>query len=788
MQSSRTRPQTQTKQFVAWARVSSDRQKKEGFSLQDQEARLTEFAQRLGGGIIKLFKIAETASKRDERDTFREFTTYVKRHHHALSGMLFVKVDRAARNIRDWADLEALADATGVPLFFPDQPTGETPAGRMQRRMSAVFASYQTDQQATDISAGIRRRIENGLPMGRQYGYRNVRVNGRSIIEHDPIEAPKVRRVFELFAYQPLTLDSLSETLARQGIIYSDRKPQFHRATLYRMLNNRHYIGDVQHKGQWYKGTFEPIVDVATFHAATAKFAKKVYVRPQITFAGELICCGHCGKVITGETVRKRSPDGTRREYSYYRCTQYSKPGHPKVRLTEREVEAQFLAVFDSLRIQDPAIQAWFVQVIKARASAEQQGNAQHRAELERQKTQVEAKLKTLLELRMDGEIDADEYAVKRAELHDRQTAVRGQLELSDRDDRDVAELAIRAFELSQSVVNRWKLADFHAKRTILGIMCERVQLNSQKLEIHLRKPFDSLRSSEPVSISGAEENRTLDLVIANDALYQLSYRPMRAICTCRHSLAAWVGSIDGVRARVTGLHQPRQPACLNVAGPANCGTCRGRHARGVASTKSRAAVTACWVKAWSPSSSVSVTFAPRSCSDSASPCASRAGVMGSLRPLASSTRTCDKSASGAGYSRVRKTLMARSSTACRRACGRRYIIAAAMFAPLLYPTATSDAGSIAYCFCAASSQSANACARAIMSGVSNTPSPSRRKNRGIGPSITFPRTASRFASASSIRPSFTKLCSSPPVPCSSSSVRCPATAAALVPSPARNR
>lgn len=31
---------------------------------------------------------------------------------------------------------------------------------------------------------------------------------------------------------------------------------------------------------------------------------------------------------------------------------------------------------------------------------------------------------------------------------------------------------------------------------------------------------------SEPLSSSGAEESRTPDLIIANDALYQLSYRP----------------------------------------------------------------------------------------------------------------------------------------------------------------------------------------------------------------------------------------------------------------------
>ena len=87
------------------------------------------------------------------------------------------------------------------------------------------------------------------------------------------------------------------------------------------------------------------------------------------------------------------------------------------------------------------------------------------------------------------------------------QTAIRVQLESTDRDDREVADLAIKAFELSQSVKNRWKNADFATKRTILEIMSETARLNSEKLEIRLRKPFDSLLHSKPVSISGAGGN-----------------------------------------------------------------------------------------------------------------------------------------------------------------------------------------------------------------------------------------------------------------------------------------
>lgn len=221
------------------------KQKKKGFSLEDQESRLTEFADRLGGTVVQMFKIAETATRSHERQTFRELTSYVKRHARRLDGVLFVKVDRAARNLSNWTELEQLSEATRAPLFFPDQPIAETPAGRMQRRISAVFASYQTDQRGADIRAGQKRRIESGLPLGRQYGLKLVRINGRSLVEHDPIQAPKVRRIFELFAYSPHTLETLGEAFARQGLVYTDRSPRFTKSTLHRILHNRIYVGEV---------------------------------------------------------------------------------------------------------------------------------------------------------------------------------------------------------------------------------------------------------------------------------------------------------------------------------------------------------------------------------------------------------------------------------------------------------------------------------------------------------------------------------------------------------------
>jgi DNA invertase Pin-like site-specific DNA recombinase len=494
-----------SKQFVAWARVSSQKQKKEGFSLDDQEQRLMEYATRLGGGIVKLFKLTETATRREERLSFREFTTYVKRNHRRLAGMLFVKVDRAARNIHDWAALEILSEETRVPLFFPDQPTAETPAGRMQRRMSAVFASYQTDQMSIDIKGGHKRRVENGLPLGRHYGLRLVRVNGRSVVEHDPVNAPKVRRIFELFAYHAHTLESLVEALARQGVVHSDRQPRFNKSALHRLLHNRVYIGEVSYHGMSYKGQFDPLVDLATFHRVREKFGSDfiTYHKPHLTFAGGLIACSHCGRVVTGEHKIKKSPDGIRRDYVYYRCSGYATREHPRHRLTEAEVDRQLLAFFQSIRLDDET-QRWFVEVIKARAKGGQAENKQHRIELLRQKDRVEAKMQALLELRIEGEITHEEFAAKRGQMQDRQAAIRLQLECTDRDDDQVADLAIKAFELSQSLAERWVKADYDAKRTILSVMLETVRLNCGNLEFTPRKPFDLLRDENLVPLSEA--------------------------------------------------------------------------------------------------------------------------------------------------------------------------------------------------------------------------------------------------------------------------------------------
>jgi site-specific DNA recombinase len=479
--------------YIALARVSSREQEREGFSLDVQEDGLRSYAQRNGGEIVRLFRIAETASKKDERKTFKELIAYAKAHAAELSGILFYKIDRAARNMFDYVELERLESDHDLPFISVTQPTENSPAGRMQRRILANMAAYYTEQQSIDVREGIAKRVESGLFASRPpFGYRNVRYDGRSLVEVHPENGPKVRRIFELYAFHGQTLDSLRERLADEGVTYSTSQPRFHRSKIHEILTDRAYIGKVNHRGQWHPGSHEHLIDRGTWDRVQALLGNRIYRSHGMTYASELIRCGHCGSPITGELKSKRTKAGVK-HYIYYRCSQYSRGGHPRVRLRESELDEQVLGLFDRMRIEDEAVRDWFHRVLRASTVDQQRATREHSERLERQLRSLARQQDNLLNLRLNDEIEATTYNRKAEELRDQEAKLRLQLEACGRDRQEDADLAIQVFELSQCLREKWVAADQAAKRRILEILCLNFRLDDRSLIPTMRKPFDVL-------------------------------------------------------------------------------------------------------------------------------------------------------------------------------------------------------------------------------------------------------------------------------------------------------
>ncbi|MBL9084252.1 MAG: recombinase family protein [Planctomycetales bacterium] len=481
------------KRFAALARVSSREQEREGFSLAVQEDALRRYATQAGGEIVKLFRIAETASKVDERKTFRELVAYCKKHALELDGLLFYKVDRGARNLYDYVELERLESEYDVPFISVSQPTDNNPAGRMMRRTLANMASFYTEQQSLDVREGLARRVQEGWFVGKApYGYRNVRKDGRGMVEVDPATAANVKRFFHLYAYENLTLDRLVDRLAAEGIVYRASTPRFLRSSLHAMLQDRSYIGEIEFRGQWYPGKHEPLVERSTWNRVQALLGGHVYQSHAMTYSGDVIQCGHCGHPITGERKTKRTKAGES-VYNYYRCTYYNVLGHPRIRVTEAVLDRQVLAIFDRMRVEDEEVRDWFREVLKAQTRDAQADSRAQRGELTRQQALLVAQQDRLLNLRIDDQIDEETFARKQTELRDRLASIKLQLDVLDRSHDETADLAAKVFELSQTLRGQWLTADYATKRRILEIVFLNCRLDDVTLVPQIRKPFDVL-------------------------------------------------------------------------------------------------------------------------------------------------------------------------------------------------------------------------------------------------------------------------------------------------------
>jgi hypothetical protein len=90
----------------------------------------------------------------------------------------------------------------------------------------------------------------------------------------------------------------------------------------------------------------------------------------------------------------------------------------------------------------------------------------------------------------------------------------------------ETSDLALRVFELSQTLCSQWLTADYDVKRKILEI----ILLNCKLVDVSLcpitRKPFDMLVQGQPVPQSGG--NRTsIELFVDGLASWESRFKAM---------------------------------------------------------------------------------------------------------------------------------------------------------------------------------------------------------------------------------------------------------------------
>lgn len=227
--------------YFSYVRVYTQQQGALGTSLAEQQAAIDYYAQRFNLNIVKQYEERETAAKQG-RPVFLDMLKALKCG--AAKGIVIHKIDRSARNLKDWADLESLIDS-GLEVHFANESLDlNSRGGRLSADIQAVVAADYIRNLREETKKGIYGRLKQGLyPFPARVGYLNNEKGKPK--KPDSVQAPLVRQAFELYASGTIGLNALVEKMYALGL-RNKNGYKIIRNGLVCILKNPFYIGPIK--------------------------------------------------------------------------------------------------------------------------------------------------------------------------------------------------------------------------------------------------------------------------------------------------------------------------------------------------------------------------------------------------------------------------------------------------------------------------------------------------------------------------------------------------------------
>ena len=296
--------------FYGYIRVSTVRQGEHGVSLEQQREAIERYADKNNLKIAKWFTEAETAAKRG-RPLFGQMLKLLRLG--KACGVIIHKIDRSARNLKDWADLGELIDS-GMEVHFANESLDlNSRGGRLSADIQAVVAADYIRNLREETKKGFYGRLKQGIdPRPAVVGYLNQGAGKPK--SADPIKAPLIRLLFEKYASGQYNLERLLEEMHTLGL-RNRAGGKVSRNGMSRILNNPFYTGIIRIRktNESFPGTHQAIVPKVLFDQVQQLLRGKVNrkTKHHDYLLRQLIRCSLCHYSMI--------PEG-KKGHVYYRC------------------------------------------------------------------------------------------------------------------------------------------------------------------------------------------------------------------------------------------------------------------------------------------------------------------------------------------------------------------------------------------------------------------------------------------------------------------------------------
>jgi site-specific recombinase len=307
-----------------YVRVSTTSQLEEGYSIEEQKAKLESYCDIKDWHIYKIYTDGGFSGSTTERPALEQLIKDAQSK--LFDTVLVYKLDRLSRSQKDTLylieDIFLKNNIEFVSLL--ENFDTSTPFGRAVIGLLSVFAQLEREQIKERMQLGKLGRAKAGKSMmwaKTSYGYNYDKETGSMTVNE--YEALAVKEIYSSY------LAGMSITKLRDKINEEyPKQPAWSYRTIRGILANPVYCGLNQYKGQTFQGTHKAIISLDDFEQTQRELAKRQQTAKELSnprpfqakyMLSGLTQCGYCHaplKVILGQ----KRKDGTR--FKRYECYQ----------------------------------------------------------------------------------------------------------------------------------------------------------------------------------------------------------------------------------------------------------------------------------------------------------------------------------------------------------------------------------------------------------------------------------------------------------------------------------
>ena len=440
-----------------WTRVSSDQQEQNNCSLESQEKICREYAERNGITIKKHY--GRTHERAKTMGILFNLIIEEVLHDNELNIILVSAYDRFSRTGPEASVLKQGLKKEGIYVVSATQPIDQDNAsGEFMQDIFLLFSKFDNTIRKSKCVGGVRDCLLRGeWPFRAPFGYDHYKVEKTHHLKVNK-KGETLKKAFYWKAYEGLSNPEICDRLKALGITMNRKR-------LSEIFLNPVYCGYISNtlldEGVWIKGNFEPLVDEETFRIINGR-SRAGYDQKEETDKFPLkrhVRCADCGGYLTGYSVKAKGKD-------YYKCNKIGCKHNQSV----VKMHNKYIGLLDSYGVPKE-----FRPILKKVLTKLFDQSNKNRVEttnlLNKQKSEVENKIKTAKYRYGIGEISEDVYDVTMSTLEDKLSEIKVQLGSMSEDLSNQVKYIDKVIAMCCNLGSLWENGDFRLRQNLQSLV-----------------------------------------------------------------------------------------------------------------------------------------------------------------------------------------------------------------------------------------------------------------------------------------------------------------------------